>query len=204
MTHACVVIVMAKAPAPGYAKTRLIPALGEAGAARVADLLLHRALGAALGAGLGTVDLCCAPDAQHPALDRHRNQPGLTLSSQGEGDLGERMARAFDRWWPGAERVIMTGTDAPALDEHMLRRAARALDDADAVFVPALDGGYALVGLRRPAPGLFQSVAWSTAHVMAQTRQRLAAAGMRHVELEAVTDIDEPGDLVHLPDGWLR
>ena len=204
MTHPCVVIVMAKAPAPGYAKTRLIPALGKAGAARVADLLLERALGAALGARLGPVDLCCAPDEQHAALDRHRNQPGLTLSCQGEGDLGARMARAFDRWWSLAERVIMTGTDAPTLDEHMLRRAARALDDADAVFVPALDGGYALVGLCRPAPSLFQSMTWSTPQVMAQTRQRLAEAGMRHVELDVVPDIDEPGDLVHLPDGWLR
>ena len=76
------------------------------------------------------------------------------------------------------------------------------LDDADAVFVPALDGGYALIGLRCAAPTLFSGMAWSTASVMADTRERLAAAGLSHIELPPVADIDEPADLVHLPPGW--
>ena len=80
----------------------------------------------------------------------------------------------------------------------MLRAAAAALDDADAVLVPALDGGYVLVGLRRPAPVLFAGVAWSTGQVMAQTRQRAAAAGLRLAVLPALADIDEPADLLHL------
>lgn len=202
MKHACAVIVMAKAPVAGFAKTRLIPALGAAGAAALASRLLQRALGAALQAGLGPVDLCCAPDRQHPLLQQHATRPGLALSDQGDGDLGERMSRAFDRWWPLADRVLMTGTDAPALDAQVLQRAAKALDAADAVFVPAADGGYALVGLRRPAPSLFTGVAWSTASVMATTRRHLAAAGLRHTELDTLPDIDEPADLVHLPAGW--
>jgi uncharacterized protein len=200
--HACVVIVMAKAPVAGFAKTRLIPALGAAGAAALAHRLLQRALGAAVEAQLGPVDLCCAPDRHHPLLQRHAALPGVTLSNQGSGDLGQRMACAFDRWWPLAERIVMTGTDAPALDAQMLQRAARCLDDADAVFVPALDGGYALVGLRQPAPEIFRGIAWSTATVMESTRLRLAAAGMVHTELEALSDIDEPADLVHLPEAW--
>ena len=202
MKAACVVIVMAKAPVPGFAKTRLIPALGAAGAARLADRLLHRAVAAALQAQLGPVDLCCAPHHRHAALDSQRNLHGLMLSDQGDGDLGQRMARAFDRWWPDARYILMTGTDAPALDAMVLRRAAAALFDHDAVFVPALDGGYALVGLRHPAPSLFQSVAWSTPQVMAQTRRHLATAGLMHAELEAVADIDVPTDLVHLPADW--
>lgn len=202
MKHACVVIVMAKAPVPGYAKTRLIPALGASGAAELANRLLKRALDAALKARLGPVDLCCAPDRHHPLLQQHAAQPGLTLSNQGVGDLGQRMSCAFDRWWPLAERIVMTGTDAPALDAETLQRAARRLDDADAVFVPALDGGYALVGLRHPASEIFRDIAWSTANVMEGTRQRLAAAGMMHTELEALSDIDEPADLVHLPEEW--
>ena len=202
MKAGCAVIVMAKAPAPGYAKTRLIPALGALRAAQLADRLLHRALRAALQAQLGPVDLCCAPDRHHPLLQAHHMNPGVSLSDQGEGDLGERMSRAFDRWWPAADRILMTGTDAPALHAQLLQRAAQCLDDADAVFVPALDGGYALVGLRRPAPSLFSHVAWSTAQVMSTTRQHLAAAGLRHVELDALPDIDEPADLVHLPPSW--
>jgi len=193
---------MAKAPLAGFAKTRLIPALGAAGAAALANRLLQHALGAALQARLGPVDLCCAPDRHHPLLQQHATQPGLALSDQGDGDLGERMSRAFDRWWPLAHRVLMTGTDAPALDAQVLQRAAKALDAADAVFVPAADGGYALVGLRRPAPSLFTGVAWSTASVMATTRRHLAAAGLRHAELDTLPDIDEAADLVHLPAGW--
>ena len=204
MKAACVVIVMAKAPAPGFAKTRLIPALGAVRAAQLADRLLQHALNAALHAQLGPVDLCCAPDQHHPLLQPHRQQPGLVMSDQGSGDLGERMSRAFDRWWPLAERILMTGTDAPALDALVLQCAAKALDDADAVFVPALDGGYALVGLRRRAPTLFEGVAWSTPQVMTQTRQRLAASSLHHVELKPISDIDEPADLVHLPQDWLR
>lgn len=203
MKAPCVVIVMAKAPVPGYAKTRLIPALGAVRAAQLADRLLQHALGAALQAQLGPVDLCCAPDRHHPLLQAHRQQGGVALSDQGAGDLGERMSRAFDRLWPRADRILMTGTDAPALDALVLQRAAQSLDDVDAVFVPALDGGYALVGLRRAAPSLFVDVAWSTPQVMAQTRQRVAQAGLSHVELACLPDIDEPSDLQHLPPGWL-
>ena len=202
MKTSCPVIVMAKAPMAGFAKTRLIPALGAQGAAALAECLLERAIGHALDAQLGPVDLCCAPDMSHPALARHAARPGMALSTQGDGDLGARMARAFERWLVCSGRALMIGTDAPALDAVMLDRAARALDDADAVFVPALDGGYALIGLRCAAPTLFSGMVWSTASVMADTRERLAAAGLSHIELPPAADIDEPADLVHLPPGW--
>lgn len=91
----CPLIVMAKAPVPGFVKTRLIPALGADGAAALAARLLSHALQEALAAEPGAVELCCAPDAQHPAFDAWRGTPGLTLSAQGEGDLGARMRRAF-------------------------------------------------------------------------------------------------------------
>lgn len=203
MSAGCPIIVMAKAPLAGYAKTRLIPAIGAEGAAAVAECLLEHTLMQAWTAALGTVDLCCAPDTAHPALARHATWPGMVLSSQGQGDLGERMARAFARWLApgGANRVLMIGADAPALDAAMLRSAAQALHDHDAVFVPALDGGYALIGLRQAAPALFAGMAWSTPVVMAQTRLRLRTAGLRHVELPPVADIDESADLVHLPWG---
>jgi glycosyltransferase A (GT-A) superfamily protein (DUF2064 family) len=103
----------------------------------------------------------------------------------------------------GPMPLLLMGTDAPALDAALLRHAAVALQGRDAVFVPALDGGYALVGLRRPAPSLFAAIAWSTPQVMAQTRAALAAAGLRHAELPPVADIDEPPDLARLPPGWL-
>ena len=148
------VIVMAKAPRPGYAKTRLIPALGAEGAAALAERMLDATLAHALGSGAAVVDLCCAPDTDHPAFARHAASARVRVSVQGEGDLGARMARAFERHAAPGRAVLMIGTDAPALDAAMLQQAARALQNADAVFVPALDGGYALIGLRCAAPGL--------------------------------------------------
>ena len=202
MRAGCTVIVLAKAPVAGYAKTRLIPALGAAGAAALAQRLLDHALAQARAARLGPVDLCCAPDRDHPAFARLATLAGVVLSCQAPGDLGQRMSQALGRALAATPRALLIGSDAPALDAAMLQRAALALDQADAVFVPAFDGGYALVGLRRPAQSLFSDMAWSTAHVMADTRQRLAAAGLRHVELPPLADIDGPADLVHLPAGW--
>lgn len=215
----CRIVVMAKAPVAGHAKTRLIPALGAQGAAALAERLLDHAVQQALAADLGPVELCGAsvftgrrgdvdpPAALHPAFERLAGAWPITLSEQGSGDLGARMHRAFERAFSlmptNAARVLLTGTDAPALDASVLRRAADALADTDAVFVPAHDGGYALVGLRRPAPSLFEGMAWSTPTVMARTRERIKAAGLRHTELPPLHDIDVPADLAHLPTGWL-
>lgn len=198
----CAVIIMAKAPVAGYAKTRLIPALGADGAAALAGCLLRYAVDQALEAAIGPVDLCCAPDTDHPSFTRYSRCEGLALSRQGEGDLGQRMARALDRWVIPRGRALLIGTDAPALDAAMLRRASRALDHDDIVFIPAHDGGYALVGLNRPAPQLFVDMVWSTPRVMRETRLRLTACGLRHAELPPVADIDDETDLAHLPPAW--
>ena len=197
-----IVIVLAKAPLPGWAKSRLVPALGAAGAAARAEQMLDHAVQQAAAAGFDAVLLCGTPDARHPVFRRLQAQHGLQLGEQGTGDLGQRMERALSAALQRHERAVLIGTDAPALDAAMLRRAAAALDAADAVVVPALDGGYALVGLRRPAPALFHAVAWSTDRVMRQTRERAATAGLRLAELAPVADIDEAADLAHLPAGW--
>jgi rSAM/selenodomain-associated transferase 1 len=203
------VIVMAKAPRAGLAKTRLIPALGAEGAAALARRMLQHTLLQALAARLGPVVLCGTPRGDDPDFGLPADH-GLQLSDQGEGDLGARMQRAFvaasaDASTPAP--LLMIGTDAPAVDAAMLQDAAAALATRDAVFVPALDGGYALIGLiaaaGAPLPPVFDAMPWSTPQLMAATRARLAASGLRHAELPAVADIDEPADLVHLPAGWL-
>lgn len=196
-------IVMAKAPIPGYAKSRLIPELGTVGAARLAEQLLEHAVLQAVAARFDAVELCAAPDVRHPVFRRLEALHGLRITDQGEGDLGQRMHRALARALQRHGRALLIGTDAPAVDAAVLRQASRALDDADAVFVPAFDGGYALVGLRRPAHPLFQGIAWSTDQVMHQTRVQAKRAGVSLVELDPVGDIDEAADLVHLPAGWL-
>jgi rSAM/selenodomain-associated transferase 1 len=202
-------IVFAKAPVAGQAKTRLIPALGAEGAAALAARLLRHTLAQGAAAGFGTLELCAAPDTSHPALVDAAQAHGATLTHQGDGDLGARMQRALSRRLATHARVLLVGTDAPALDATVLHEAAAALATHDAVFVPALDGGYALVGFaqqqeRHPgAPaGLFDGIAWSTATVMATTRERAAGLGLRTALLAPLPDIDEPPDLVHLPADW--
>jgi rSAM/selenodomain-associated transferase 1 len=196
----CAVIVFAKAPRPGQAKTRLIPALGEQGAAQLAERLLQLTLEHALGAAIGPVELCVTPDRHHRAFVAASSRLALSITEQGDGDLGQRMARALERSLATQPRALLIGTDAPGLDAAYLRDAARALDHADAVFGPAADGGYALVGLKHPAPALFAAMRWSHARVMADTRKRIIDLGLRHVELAVLHDVDEPADLVHLPD----
>ena len=197
------IIIFAKAPVAGLAKTRLIPALGAAGAAALAERLLVHAAAAAVAARLGPVELCVTPDAQHPCFQQLALQHGLHLELQGEGDLGQRMHRALQRALQGHSRVLLMGADAPVLDAALLRQAAAALDSHDAVFVPALDGGYALVGLKQPRPRLFDGMTWSTVHVMQDTRERARDAGLSWTETAPVADIDVPADLQHLPAGWM-
>jgi rSAM/selenodomain-associated transferase 1 len=198
------VIVFAKAPVAGLAKTRLAPALGSAGAAALAARMLEHTVAQALAARIGPVEVCAAPDAAHPAFARLAARGRVTLANQGDGDLGQRMQRAFSRALAVHGRALLIGTDAPALDAAVLRAAARALDAHDAVFVPTFDGGYVLIGLRRADPPYFADLPWSTPEVMRVTRARLRAAGLRWAELQPLADIDEPADLVHLPPGWMR
>lgn len=203
MSPPCAVIVFAKAPVAGFAKTRLVPALGSEGAARMAERLLTHALEQACAAAIGPVELCCWPDASHPAFLALSQLHGVALRCQGNGDLGEKMARALDRALQTHRSAILIGTDAPGVDAGYLQDAAWALQHKDAVFGPALDGGYTLVGLRSPQSALFDAMAWSTATVMSETRVRLTRLGMTHAELCTLPDIDEPVDLVHLNPEWL-
>lgn len=198
-------IVFAKAPVPGQVKTRLIPALGAEGAARLAEQLLQHTLLQVRDAPVDRLELCAAPDTTHPVFEQMRQATGkrLQLTPQGDGDLGERMHRALSRALAPHHKVLLIGTDAPALNASVLAVADAALDHHDAVFVPALDGGYALVGVTRPAPELLLRMTWSTPQVMAHTRERARRHGWRWAELPPVADIDEAADLVHLPEGWL-
>jgi rSAM/selenodomain-associated transferase 1 len=197
------VIVLAKAPVAGLAKTRLAPALGAEGAAALAERMLVHAVGQAAAAGLGPVEICATPDTAHPVLQRLAAQHGATLSLQGDGDLGQRMHRALARALVQHGRALLMGADVPALDAGLLRLAAQRLLSHDGVFVPARDGGYALVGQRHADQRWFSGIPWSTPQVMQATRRRLVQAGVRWAELPPVADIDGPDDLVHLPAGWL-
>lgn len=194
---ACIA-VFAKAPQPGLAKTRLIPLLGAKGAATLQKLLIARALATANASGIGQVTLCCAPSADHPLLEQAAASAGAARTLQCDGDLGRRMHAAADTALARFSRVIIIGTDCPALTPAALREAARALADHDAVVMPAEDGGYVLIGLRRNDARVFADIEWGGAGVMAATRRNLAALGWRWREMNASWDVDQPADFVRL------
>ena len=192
-------IVFARAPVPGKAKTRLIPALGATGAVRFQEAMIERTLRTARAAGLGSVELCCAPDPSHPFFAECAQRHGVTLTGQVGSNLGMRMLAAFERVVRSAGPALLVGTDCPALTPDQMREAAMALATGqDAVFAPAEDGGYVLVGLARVAPSLFEDIAWGGSDVMRTTRLRLSALGWRWRELPELWDVDRPEDLVRL------
>ncbi len=185
------IVIFAKAPVPGRVKTRLIPALGAEGAAVLAREMLARTVEEALATGLAT-ELCGEPDA----TEWFQERAGLRLTAQGAGGLGERLARAAERVL-GEDRILLIGSDCPDLDRARLWTAAGALEDHDAMLHPAKDGGYALLGMRRFDPSVFETIAWSTDEVAAQTAARIEALGWSLHVGETLRDVDEPEDLVH-------
>ena len=200
----CRIMIFAKAPTPGQVKTRLIPALGGSGAAEMQRQLIERTLCTAVAAGLGTPELWCAPGPGDPFFASCANKHGVSLQPQGEGDLGIRMARALESALASDLPALLIGCDCPALTPDYLCEAAAALAAGnDAVFGPAEDGGYVLVGAARSLPAhLFEDIAWGTATVMQVTRARLARGNWRWRELALLWDLDRPEDLARL--GQLR
>lgn len=189
--------ILAKAPVPGLAKTRLIPHLGAEGAAALQRWLLQRIVTTALAADIGPVTLWCTPDTGHPAFVACSVLGPLALRRQPDGDLGERMLAAIAGSTTPFGTVVV-GTDCPLLTPALLRRAADALARHDATVVPADDGGYVLIGMRRPSPRVFADVDWGSGHVMDQTRARMAELGWRWKEFESLRDVDRGEDLAQL------
>lgn len=192
------VLVFVRAPEAGRVKTRLAAEIGGEAALRVYVRLAEHALEQARAAG--------AEVRVHytPADAGERVQawlgPGAAYLPQAEGDLGERMRDAFDAAFAaGFRRVVIIGSDLPDLSAELLRRAFALLDAGEAVLGPARDGGYWLLGLRRPVPEVFRGIAWSTAEVFAETVARLRAEGIEPALLEVLSDVDEAADL---PPGW--
>jgi len=194
------IVIFAKAPVPGRVKTRLIPALGEAGAARLAAHMLDLALEQARVVAVGPVELCMSPAPDSPDWAGTPLPAGIETRDQGAGDLGERMARAAQRAIAHGEAVLLTGTDCPQLTAARLREAAAQLTSHDAVLHRAADGGYVLLGLRAFDASLFEDIPWSTAAVADLTLERMAALGWNVWLGETLRDIDEPGDLAA---GWI-
>ena len=184
------IVIFARWPQAGRAKTRLIPRFGAQGAAQIYRKLLARTISAARDSGLPFALRVTGGEGAH---FRETYGADLALEEQGEGDLGARLARV-----EGPALVI--GSDCPALDGAMMVRAAAALKDAEVVVGPASDGGYYLIGFRDTPQYLFADMEWSTPEVFAETIARLEARGIAPALLPELSDVDEPDDLVGWPE----
>jgi len=188
-------IVFVKEPRPGAVKTRLTPALSAAEAAELYRVLAEEEIrNTAPRPGeysrLFFFDPSSSPEAMRAWL------PGEALLPQRGGDLGARMAAAFDEAFRrGAGRAAVIGTDVPWVTRGLVAGAFAALDDQDVVLGPTADGGYYLLATDRPRPELFRGIAWSTPSVLASTVDRAGALGLRVQMLEELPDIDTVDDL---------
>lgn len=191
-----VVMIFAKAPVAGKAKTRLIPALGEEGAARLHHHLLDTTVAMAAAQSRLALQLWCSPDCGHDAFHKLHSRFPVELFQQQGDDLGQRMAFAFEQALHDYDFAIIIGTDCPELASGDLEQCAALLQQGeDAVLGPAADGGYYLLGLSRYEPQLFDAVAWGSDKVLAQTREKLGQSGFHYAELTLRHDLDRPDDL---------
>ena len=190
------IVILANAPIPGFAKTRLIPAIGAHAAAVLQERLTERTVATALAAGIGPVTLCCDPDATHVTFLKMVTRMKITLRPQPPGDLGTRMLAAVAT---STGPVLVIGTDCPALTEAHLRSAAMALRDGnDVVLIPAERGGYVLLGMRKAQPRLFSNIAWGGSSVLADTRARIVEQRLMLIEHPPLWDVDTEIDLARL------
>jgi rSAM/selenodomain-associated transferase 1 len=218
-------IVFTRYPEPGRAKTRLIPVLGPAGAAelqrrmtvrvlkQVEVLVARRTHSVRDAGGVGSPGQVDALAARQPVAVEIRFEggdadrmvqwlgPQWTYRSQGEGDIGARMARALaEAVAEGVPTAVLIGTDIPDLSTAILAEAFQQLADHEIVIGPAADGGYYLIGVRREryvelAPLLFQGLDWGSENVLRDTRSVLAPAQVTVHLLPTLQDIDRPEDL---------
>lgn len=187
------IVVFGRIPAPGRVKTRLASAVGDSAAAEVYRLLLDHVLAEACATG-PAVTLALA-DAPRPG-DAWRAPAGVEVEFQEAGDLGQRMLRAFERRFrSGAACAVLVGSDLPGLSAALLHQAFLALERVPVVLGPSADGGYWLVGQRRPGHDLFTGVPWSSPEVLHATRLRLLELKVAHDELPTLRDIDTLSDL---------
>ncbi|MHB8835116.1 MAG: TIGR04283 family arsenosugar biosynthesis glycosyltransferase [Candidatus Methylomirabilia bacterium] len=193
-------LLFTRYPVPGQAKTRLIPALGPTGAARLHRRLAEYAAGVArtTGALVNARVTVCFTGA--PLRDlRSWLGPDLAYTPQPAGDLGFRLQQAFaSAFRSAARRVVAFGSDVPDLTAALLHQAFARLQETDVVLGPAADGGYYLIGMKRDRPELFAGIDWGTGRVRAQTRAAIGRQGLSATELPTLSDVDLPEDAAAL------
>ena len=190
-------IIFTRYPEPGKTKTRLIPALGPEGAADLHRQMIDSTLTWARQLkNNSAVSLEFCYEGGDERRVRQWLGSDIPCCPQVNGDLGARMAQAFNEAFSaGMARAIIVGTDCPGLTGGLVQTAFEALMDHDVVLGPAKDGGYYLIGLRKPKPQLFDGIPWGTGEVLPKTLGIAADLKLRVFLLDSLDDVDRPEDL---------
>ncbi len=194
--------LFAKRPVPGAVKTRLAAAIGADEATRFYEVSLRTLLTRVRGLDLRRV--IAYAGGSEADLAWFQQFEGFDLWPQPAGGLGEKLTAWFEFACATDDRVLVIGSDSPTLPVEYIMDAIAALDSHDCVIGPAHDGGYYLLGLRRPVPQLFAGIEWSGPQVFSQTLERAAEQGLRVFQLPAWNDIDEVADLTLLHEQLMR
>ena len=204
-------IVFGRYPRVGTTKTRLIPALGPAGAAALQKRLAEKTVATARQAAMriGARLVFCHDGGNEKQLYQWLGGRPIRYVAQACGDLGRRMHLAMQRAFDGnARRVVLVGTDIPGLTTEMLEQAFSALHEKDLVFGPSIDGGYWLVGTTKPV-NIFDGIIWSRPDVLEKSLALARKKGMTSHLLAPLNDLDTPDDLArekggcHVPPPYL-
>ena len=197
-------IVFTRFPEPGKTKTRLIPALGPEGAARLQRQMTEHILATAAKvssrAGLTTE---VRYEGGNTGLMQEWLGSQFSYRPQGPGDLGRRMVRAFEEAFSDSKKAaVIVGSDIPGISADIIQQAFEGLQKTDLVLGPARDGGYYLIGMKDTIPAatracLFEGINWGTGEVLFQTLQTARESGLRFILLESLVDVDRPVDLHH-------
>lgn len=191
----CAILVFSKAPVVGQVNTRLVPYITAEQAASLHEELTHDRLRMCTTADLCDVQLWCSPDTRHPFFFDCRQRYGVQLQSQTGNNLGERMSAAVQAMLGRYKKIIIIGTDAPALDIDTIDAVVNQLEHSDVVLVPAEDGGYVLLGASKHHQDLLADVPWGTESVLASTVCNIERLGLSYSLLGECWDVDRPEDL---------
>ena len=192
-------IIFAKAPIAGYCKTRLIPTLGQQGAAELQEELNKHCIQRLCTTPLCPTQLWCSPDSLHPSFQSLSKEYSLNLQVQQGNGLGARMYHAMSN--QQTPYTIIICTDCPVMTQDYIEQAISELHKGmSTVIGPAEDGGYVLLGLQHIEPSLFQNINWGSGQVFYQTCQQLAALDISWQQIKTLWDVDNGLDLVRYQD----
>ena len=190
-------IIFTRYPEPGKTKTRLIPALGEVGAANLHQQMTEYTVSQAQElVKIARISVEVRFTGGNLQKMQHWLGNDLEYQTQEEGDLGVRMERSLNHAFKQkAEQVIIIGTDCPDFSLQILATAFEQLKTFNLVLGPALDGGYYLIGLQQPQPELFKNIHWGTDQVLIETLKIAKSRDLSIYSLPLLADIDRPEDL---------